>query len=345
MSAYKKPVPPIEEQRGTLLTGSKEGYRVGEISEDLGLISAKGAIAATDGHWLRWRRGGSDTICFEKGITVSEDQWGLRDREKRTLGDLRDTAFYVQAHENLDGKPAWANKKSAVRSAKLAEEQVKTSDVLRLHADGTRNLVYKGSQTFEVCVAAPPVGPSTRFLTIRTSLYTDGQQLYIWRVQPLDGESPAVAETEEAGDTDAPNGSGAPTDGLTLMAALEAAGKYKTLVGLIIDADVDVELDAGGPFTILAPTDDAFAKWPAKRRDKLFGNKEKLTRFVRSLVLVGAYPPSPKEKRIPDVRTLGTDTRGVATWPDGLLFRGTTLKTLIRTSNGLVYQLDEAPAP
>src|SRR5687768_5472713 len=116
VGAYSRPVPPVEQQRATLLTGSKEGYRIGEISEDLGLISKKAAVAATHGHWLTWLRGDGERICFERGFGVSEDKWGLRDRERRTTKDLQRASFYVQAHDSLDGKPTWQKTKSAVRS-------------------------------------------------------------------------------------------------------------------------------------------------------------------------------------------------------------------------------------
>jgi hypothetical protein len=341
VGAYKAPVPPVEEQRQTLLAGSKTGYQVGEISEDLGLISAKTAIAASAGHWLRWRRGGEGTLCFEKGIKVAEDTWGLRDREKRTTKDLNNAAFYVQAHDTLDGKPTWEPKKSAVHSAKLVDEQVQKADITRYLADKPI-WRYKGSQTYEVCIAAPQVGPSTRFLTIRSSLYTDGMQLYIWRVRPIDGESPTVADTDA--EPSGPASPNLPASGQSLMLTLESMGNYKTLHGWLVDADLDVEIDGPGPFTILAPTDAAFAEWTQKRRDKLQGNKQKLADYLRKQILIGTYRAT-AEKVKHKAKTLHGDTQPIATTREGLMFSGAELGKPTVAANGLIYKLDTAPSP
>lgn len=42
-----------------------------------------------------------------------------------------------------------------------------------------------------------------------------------------------------------------------------AAGSFKTLVAAVTAADLGATLKGAGPFTVFAPSDDAFAKLPA----------------------------------------------------------------------------------
>ena len=60
----------------------------------------------------------------------------------------------------------------------------------------------------------------------------------------------------------------------TLVAAIQAAGLVDTLSG-------------PGPFTVFAPTDEAFAKLPAGTVEGLLADKEKLTAVLTYHVLAG----------------------------------------------------------
>jgi uncharacterized surface protein with fasciclin (FAS1) repeats len=48
----------------------------------------------------------------------------------------------------------------------------------------------------------------------------------------------------------------------TVLTALEADGRFSTLLGLLASAGLTETLSAEGPFTVLAPTNDAFAALP-----------------------------------------------------------------------------------
>ncbi len=64
-----------------------------------------------------------------------------------------------------------------------------------------------------------------------------------------------------------------------------AAGSFKTLVAAVTAAGLGETLKGAGPFTVFAPSDDAFAKLPAGTVDELVkpANKDKLTRACRHL--------------------------------------------------------------
>src|SRR4051794_20456930 len=68
-----------------------------------------------------------------------------------------------------------------------------------------------------------------------------------------------------------------------------SAGSFKTLVAALQAADLVETLKGDGPFTVLAPTDDAFAKLPAGTVESLLKpeNKAKLAAVLTYHVLPG----------------------------------------------------------
>ena len=68
-----------------------------------------------------------------------------------------------------------------------------------------------------------------------------------------------------------------------------AAGSFQTLVAAVTAAGLVDTLKGAGPFTVFAPSDDAFAKLPAGTVDDLVKpeNKEKLTQILLLHVLSG----------------------------------------------------------
>lgn len=65
------------------------------------------------------------------------------------------------------------------------------------------------------------------------------------------------------------------------------AGSFNTLVAAVKAADLVETLSGPGPFTVFAPTDDAFAKLPAGTIDSLLKDKSKLTGILTYHVVPG----------------------------------------------------------
>lgn len=61
-----------------------------------------------------------------------------------------------------------------------------------------------------------------------------------------------------------------------LIQALEADGRFSTLVQAIRTAGLEEQLAAEGPYTIFAPTDEAFQNLPEGKLDELTANPEQL---------------------------------------------------------------------
>src|SRR6476620_5719568 len=68
-----------------------------------------------------------------------------------------------------------------------------------------------------------------------------------------------------------------------------AAGSFKTLAKALAAADLVGTLQGAGPFTVFAPTDEAFAKLPAGALDNLLKpeNKAQLRRILTYHVVSG----------------------------------------------------------
>lgn len=65
------------------------------------------------------------------------------------------------------------------------------------------------------------------------------------------------------------------------------AGSFNTLVAAVQAAGLDDTLASGGPFTVFAPTDEAFAKLPEGTVEGLLADKEKLTAILTYHVVSG----------------------------------------------------------
>ena len=66
-----------------------------------------------------------------------------------------------------------------------------------------------------------------------------------------------------------------------------AAGSFNTLVAAVKAAGLAETLKGPGPYTVFAPTDDAFAKLPAGTLDGLLKDKEKLASLLKDHVIAG----------------------------------------------------------
>lgn len=66
-----------------------------------------------------------------------------------------------------------------------------------------------------------------------------------------------------------------------------AAGNFKTLATALTAADLITTLKSPGPFTVFAPTDEAFAKIPKDKLDALLKDKAALTKVLTYHVVSG----------------------------------------------------------
>ena len=67
------------------------------------------------------------------------------------------------------------------------------------------------------------------------------------------------------------------------------AGQFFTLAGLLVEADLVQALRGEGPFTVFAPTDDAFGTVPAATMDAVFADRDLMTAVLTYHVVPGTF--------------------------------------------------------
>ncbi len=127
-----------------------------------------------------------------------------------------------------------------------------------------------------------------------------------------------------------------------------ADGRFKTLVAAVQAAGLVETLKGEGPFTVFAPTDDAFAKLPAGTLDDLLKpeNKQKLTDILLYHVVSGKVMAADVVNLTSAPTVLGKDIK--ITVKDGKVFLNDTIQVIItdiETSNGVIHVIDAVLLP
>ena len=133
----------------------------------------------------------------------------------------------------------------------------------------------------------------------------------------------------------------------TLIDVAVADGYFKTLAKALTAAGLIDTLKGAGPFTVFAPTDDAFAKLPAGTLDGLLKDIPKLTAILKYHVLAGKVAAADVVKLDGKTATTlnGADLK-VST-KGGVKLNGevNVTKTDIAASNGLIHVIDAVLLP
>ena len=120
------------------------------------------------------------------------------------------------------------------------------------------------------------------------------------------------------------------------------AGQFKTLAAALGAAGLVETLQGEGPFTVFAPTDDAFAQLPEGTVEELLKpeNREKLQAVLTYHVVAGKIMAGDVLKAM-EVETLQGSSA-----PIGLTIGGANIiKTDINCSNGVIHVIDRVILP
>ena len=153
------------------------------------------------------------------------------------------------------------------------------------------------------------------------------------------GAQPLAAKVEGPGET---------AKQANIVETAVAAGQFKTLAAALEAAGLIDALTGKGPFTVFAPTDEAFAKLPAGTVESLLKpeNKEKL----KAILLYHVVPGNITAKQV--VKLNGRTVKTV----EGRSFKVNTMdgvtvddarvtKTDIQASNGVIHVIDTVLVP
>jgi len=126
-----------------------------------------------------------------------------------------------------------------------------------------------------------------------------------------------------------------------------ASGQFKTLAAALNAAGLVNTLKGPGPFTVFAPTDDAFAKLPPGTLDDLLKpeNKGKLTAILTYHVVPGTVT-SRQATNLKEAKTVNGSMLQVST-RDGkvMINNADVVKPDIETSNGVIHVIDAVLLP
>jgi uncharacterized surface protein with fasciclin (FAS1) repeats len=126
-----------------------------------------------------------------------------------------------------------------------------------------------------------------------------------------------------------------------------AAGSFGTLVAAIQAADLVDVLKGSGPFTVFAPTDDAFAKLPEGTIDELLKpeNKEKLQAILTYHVVPGKVMAEDAVNLTSAKTVNGKDFKITKSSNDLMIDNAKIIKTDIMASNGVIHVIDNVIMP
>jgi uncharacterized surface protein with fasciclin (FAS1) repeats len=121
---------------------------------------------------------------------------------------------------------------------------------------------------------------------------------------------------------------------------------HKTLVAALKAAEYVDALSNAGPFTVFAPTDEAFAKLPAGTVEDLVKpqNKLKLQDILEYHVYVGVIRENMIQSKMNLNQVNGKNV--TVTKTDGnLQVNGANIVGIVPTSNGIIYVIDQVLLP
>ena len=127
------------------------------------------------------------------------------------------------------------------------------------------------------------------------------------------------------------------------------AGSFNTLVAAVKAADLVKTLSSPGPFTVFAPTDEAFAKLPAGTIDTLLKDKAKLTSILTYHVVSGKVMADDVKTLSSAVTVQGQDLSiDAKRWHlhrNVKVNGANVIKTDIECSNGVIHVIDKVLMP
>lgn len=172
-------------------------------------------------------------------------------------------------------------------------------------------------------------------------------------VTPAEGEVAPLEETTPADETESPTSDlpseDAPDIAVTTGTIVDvAAGSetFKTLVSALTEAELATVLAGEGPFTVFAPTDEAFAALPEGVLDQLMQpeNRDLLVKVLTYHVVPGAVMSA--DLTSGEVATVEGSPVTVAVEEDAVTVNGANvIQTDIAATNGVIHAIDQVIIP
>lgn len=123
------------------------------------------------------------------------------------------------------------------------------------------------------------------------------------------------------------------------------AGSFNTLVAAVKAAGLVETLSGDGPFTVFAPTDEAFAEIPEADLEALLADKEALTAVLTYHVVAGSVYAKDVVS-LSSAETLNGQSVSIKVSDGKVMIDGATVVTTdIETTNGIIHVIDQVILP
>lgn len=123
-----------------------------------------------------------------------------------------------------------------------------------------------------------------------------------------------------------------------------SAGSFKTLAAALNAAGLTETLKGKGPFTVFAPTDEAFAKLPAGTVDALLKDIPKLTAILTYHVVPGQVTAKDVMK-LSSAKTVQGQSLTINTASGVKVDGASVIKADVMASNGVIHVIDSVVLP
>jgi uncharacterized surface protein with fasciclin (FAS1) repeats len=121
------------------------------------------------------------------------------------------------------------------------------------------------------------------------------------------------------------------------------AGSFKSLVAAVQAAGLVDTLKGPGPFTVFAPSDEAFAKIPKEKLDALLKDKAALTKVLTYHVVPGKVMA--KDVKAGKVKTVQGQEITLATTGGVMVDNAKVVATDVAATNGVIHVIDTVIMP
>ena len=130
-----------------------------------------------------------------------------------------------------------------------------------------------------------------------------------------------------------------------IVGVASSAGTFNTLLAAAKAAGLVDTLQSAGPFTVFAPTDEAFAKLPEGTIDNLLANPDKLKQILLYHVVPGKVMAKDVVGLSSATTAQGSDIAIVLKGDSVMINNAKVLKTDVMASNGVIHVIDTVIVP
>jgi uncharacterized surface protein with fasciclin (FAS1) repeats len=129
-----------------------------------------------------------------------------------------------------------------------------------------------------------------------------------------------------------------------IVAVARSAGSFSTLIAAVEAAGLTEALQGDGPFTVFAPTDEAFAALPPGTVDALLQDKEQLARILSYHVVSGRVTAS-EVAGIDSAPTLEGRSLSIDSSSGVRINDAQVVTADVMASNGVIHVIDKVLIP